>query len=90
MRVVHDKLSAIEPILSNTTILPIGKHVLECVTSTSLALTGPIVSTSNVDYKKNAIIIILVPIWQSDLASADIILEDKQIQQTIFDTCAFM
>ena len=85
MRVVHDKLSAIEPILSNTTILPIGKHVLECVTSTSLALTGPIALKPRSETKKNAIILILIPMRKPEVASVDTILaqaivEDKQIQ----------
>ena len=45
MGVVQNKLCVIEAILRNTTILLNGKHVLECVTSTALAYTGPGVRT---------------------------------------------
>ena len=92
MRVVHDKLSAMEAILRNITILPIGKHVLQCVISTGLALTGLIVLTPIPETKKNAIIIFLVPMRQPEVASVDLILaqaivfEKKYIQHTIFDT----
>ena len=83
-QVVHDKLSAIETILSNTTILPIGKHVLEGVTSTSLALTGAIVLKPSSETKKNAIILILITMRKPEVASVDTILA-----QAIVENCFF-
>ena len=71
---MHDKLSAMEAILRYTTILPIGKHVLQCVISTGLALTGPIVLIPITETKKNAIIILVVPMREPEVASVDRIL----------------
>ena len=84
MRVVHNKLSAMETlmdlnlivkaILRNTGLLPTGKHVLEIVARIRIAFTGPIVWKPSTEDKKYAIFILIMTIREKEVASVDIIL----------------
>ena len=79
MRIVQNVVSVTETfmdvnILRNTEILPTGTHVLQCVSRTRIAITGPIVWKPGLEDEKYAIFMLIMTIRDRELASVDIIL----------------